>query len=151
MDQILEALGGILLKAIPTAVLLLVLYFYLKAMLFGPLDRILQRRRELTDGARKAAEKSLEAAEHKTQEFEAKLREARAQVYKEQEEIRRKLLEQQAAQLAQAHAKSEAGVKDAKQTLSNESAAARESLAGSSSTLADQIVAAVFTLSLIHI
>src|SRR5437016_9777836 len=114
MDQMLHDLGGLLLKAIPTMVLLLVLYFYLKAMLFGPLDRIMKQRRELTEGARKAAQHSLEAAEHKTQEFEGKLREARGQVYKEQEEIRRKLLEDQASQLAQAHAKNEAVVKDAK-------------------------------------
>jgi len=145
MDQILQSLGGILLKAIPTAVLLVVLYFYLKAMLFGPLDRIQRERRELTDGTRKAAQKSLETAESKTQEFEAKLREARAQVYKEQEEIRRKLLEDQAAHLAQTRANGDAGVKDSKQALAAESAAARENLAASSATLADQIVAAVFT------
>jgi len=141
----LHDLGGILLKAIPTAVLLLVLYFYLKAMLFGPLDRILKQRHELTEGARHAAEQSLEAAERKTQEFEAKLREARTQVYKEQEEIRRKLLEEQASQLARIRANSEAGVKDAKQSLAAQSAAARETLAASSAALADQIVAAVLT------
>src|SRR5712691_11096254 len=145
MDQMLHDLGGILLKAIPTIILLLVLYFYLKAMLFGPLDRILQQRRELTEGARKAAEHSLEAAERKTREFEAKLREARGQVYKEQEEIRRKLLEEQASQLAQAHTKSEAGVKDAKQGLAAESAAARTSLVASSEALADRIVASLMT------
>ncbi len=141
----LHDLGGILLKAIPTMVLLLVLYFYLKAMLFGPLDRVLKQRRELTDGARKAAQRSLEAAEHKTQEFEAKLREARGQVYKEQEEIRRKLLEDQASQIAAAHAKNEAVVKDAKQGLAAETAAARESLIASSGALADRIVVSLMT------
>src|SRR5437588_7350363 len=120
MDQMLHDLGGLLLKAIPTMALLLVLYFYLKAMLFGPLDRILKQRRELTDGARKAAGHSLEAAERKTREFETKLRDARGQVYKEQEEIRRKLLEEQASQLAQAHANSEGIVKDAKRGLAAE-------------------------------
>jgi len=139
----LHDLGGILLKAIPTVVLLGVLYFYLKAMLFGPLDRILIQRRELTEGTRKAADKSFEAAERKTQEFEAKLREARIQVHKEQEEIRRKMLEEQASQLAQIHAKSEARVKDAKDSLASQSAAAREGLAGSTADLADQIVQAV--------
>ena len=141
----LHDLGGILLKAIPTVVLLLVLYFYLKAMLFGPLDRIIKQRHELTEGARKAAERSLEAAERKTQEFEAKLREARGQVYKEQEEIRRTLLEEHASQLAQTRAKSEAGVKDAKQSLATESAAVRVSLTASSDALADRIVASLMT------
>ena len=36
MEQTLQALAGILLKAIPTIFLLLFLYFYLKLMLFGP-------------------------------------------------------------------------------------------------------------------
>ena len=50
MDQTLHALGGILLKSIPTVVLLLFLYFYLKSMLFGPLTRVLKQRDELTAG-----------------------------------------------------------------------------------------------------
>jgi F-type H+-transporting ATPase subunit b len=145
MDQTLQALGGILLKAIPTAVLLLVLLFYFKAMLFGPLDRILEQRRELTEGARQAAERSLATADQKSREFEAKLREARAQIYKEQEEIRRKWLEDQSAQVAQARAKMEASVKDAKQSLAAEAAAARASLVSDSAALADQIATAVLT------
>jgi F-type H+-transporting ATPase subunit b len=145
MDQTLQALGGILLKAIPTAVLLLVLLFYFKAMLFGPLDRILEQRRELTEGARQAAERSLATADQKSREFEAKLREARAQIYKEQEEIRRKWLEDQSAQVAQARAKMEASVKDANQSLAAEAAAARASLVSDSAALADQIATAVLT------
>jgi F-type H+-transporting ATPase subunit b len=145
MDQTLQALGGILLKAIPTAVLLLVLLFYFKAMLFGPLDRILEQRRELTEGARQAAERSLATADQKSREFEAKLREARAQIYKEQEEIRRKWLEDQSAQVAQARAKMEASVKDARQSLAAEAAAARASLVSDSAALADQIATAVLT------
>jgi F-type H+-transporting ATPase subunit b len=90
MQETLQALGGILLKAIPTVILLIILHFYLKAMLFGPLDRIMQRRRELTEGARKIAEDSLAAAARKADEYEAKLRDARAVVYKQQEEIRKR-------------------------------------------------------------
>lgn len=143
MDQTFQALGGILLKAIPTAVLLLLLYFYLKAMMFGPLNRILTERRELTDGARKAAEKSLAAAEHKAQEFEAKLREARTQIYKEQEEIRKAWLAEQSVQLEQARAKSDGAVKQAKQGVAKEAATARQSLNEASSVLADQIATAL--------
>src|SRR5579863_10050257 len=104
MEQTLEALSGILLKAIPTAFIFLLLYFYFKAMLFGPLDKVLKQRQELTEGARKAAENSLAAAERKTQEYEAKFRDARAAVYKDQEETRRQWLEEQASQVAKARA-----------------------------------------------
>ena len=70
MEQTFQALETILLKAIPSAILLLVLYFYLKAMLFGPIAKVLKQREELTKGARKAAEQSLARAEQKAKESE---------------------------------------------------------------------------------
>jgi F-type H+-transporting ATPase subunit b len=143
MEQTIQALGGILLKAIPTIVLLLILHFYLKYQLFAPLEKVLKQRRELTEGARKAAEDSLAAAERKAQEYESKLREARAQIYKEQEEIRRRWLEDQAAQMAQARGRAETVVKDAKYAIATEVATARQNLFETSSTLADEIAAAV--------
>jgi F-type H+-transporting ATPase subunit b len=141
MEQTLQALGGILLKAIPTVLLLIFLHFYLKLMLFRPLERTLEERRELTEGARQAAAKSLEAADRKTRELEAKLHQARTQVYKEQEETRRRWLEDQAAQIAEARARMEAAVKEARHALKEEAAAARRRLLDTASELADQIVA----------
>src|SRR5260370_16969179 len=90
MEQTLQALSGILLKAIPTVFLLIILHFYLKAMLFRPLQKVLKQREELTAGARRAAEQSLAAAERKAQDYKTKLRDPRAEVYKEQEETRRR-------------------------------------------------------------
>lgn len=145
MEQMVQALGGILLKAIPTSVLLLLLYAYFKAMLFGPLEKIQKQRQELTEGARQTAAQSLAKAEKKAQEFEAKLQDARSQVYKEQEEQRRKWLEAQAAQIAEARAQQEKVVKDAKFALAAESAGARQALLDTSGQLADQIAAAVIS------
>lgn len=143
MEQIIQSLGGILLKAIPTVLILLLLHFYLKAMLFGPLARTLKERDELTVGARKAAEQSLAAAERKAQEYESKLREARAEVYRQQEETRRRWLEEQTAQIAEARERSEGVVKDAKYQLASEAAGARKNLLDTSGALADQIATAV--------
>jgi F-type H+-transporting ATPase subunit b len=143
MEQTLQALGGILLKAIPTVLLLLILHAYLRAMLFRPIERMLQQRSELTDGARKAASDSLVAAESKAQEYEAKLREARAAVYKEMEETRRRWLADQAAQIDQARLSAGAMVRKAKDEIAAEASAARATLAQTSSTLADQIATAL--------
>lgn len=143
MEQTLEALGGILLKAIPTAFILLLLYFYFRAMLFGPLDKVLKQRHDLTEGARKIAEQSLAAAEQKTQEYEAKFHDARTVVYKDQEETRRKWLEEQAGQVATARSASEKTVQAARDGIAAEMAAARQSLLSSSEQLADQIAAAL--------
>jgi F-type H+-transporting ATPase subunit b len=143
MEQTFQALQGILLKAIPTAVLLLVLYFYLKAMLFAPLAKILKEREALTKGARKAAEQSLERAEQKAKEYEDKLRDAKSEVYRDQEETRKKWLADQAAQLTQAKANAEASMNTAREGIAQEVATARHSLAETSSAVADQIATSV--------
>jgi|SRR5690349_15404836 F-type H+-transporting ATPase subunit b len=143
MQETLNALGGILQKASITIVLLIILHFYLKAVLFGPLDRVMQKRRELTEGARKIAEDSLAAATRKADEYEAKLRDARAAVYKQQEEIRKRWLDEQAQQVADARGRSEATVKTAREAIAQDVAAARKSLQDTSATVADQIVAMV--------
>jgi F-type H+-transporting ATPase subunit b len=145
MAQTLQSLGGIILNALPTVFLLVILHFYLKVMLFRPLDKMLKQRHDLTEGARRTAEASLAEADRKAREYEAKLREARAVVYKEQEETRKRWLEDQAAQLAQAQARSEAAVKAAREALAGDAAAAKLDLQKSSVTLADQIATAVLS------
>ena len=145
MDQTLHALGGILLKSIPTVVLLLFLYFYLKLMLFGPLTRVLKQRDELTAGTRYAAQKSLKDAERKVSEYEAKMREARAEVYREQDETRKKWLTDQASQVEGARERTGQTVHQAKEQMTVEVTAARQTLAESSSALADQIATAVLS------
>lgn len=139
----LQALAEILLKSTVTIVLLIILHFYLKAVLFGPLDRVMQKRRELTEGARKIAEDSLAAATRKADEYEAKLRDARAAVYKQQEEIRKRWLDEQAQQVAEARARSESTVKAAREAIALDAAAARKSLEDTSAAVADQIIAMV--------
>jgi F0F1-type ATP synthase membrane subunit b/b' len=139
MEQTLQALGAILLKAIPTICLLLLLHFYFKAMLFGPLEKILKQRDELTGGARKAAQESLTAADEKQRKYEAKFREAKGEVYRAMEETRRGWLEDQAAQIADSRRQSENSVRAAKQQVAAEADAARKDLAESSSALGDRI------------
>lgn len=143
MEQTLHALAGILQKAALTVALLLLLHFYLKAMLLGPLEKVLKERDRLTKGAREAGAQSRAAADKKTQEYEAKLREARAEVYKEQEEIRRRWLEDQASEVAQARERNAAAVRRAREEIVAEAAAARRSLTESSGALADEIATAV--------
>ena len=143
MEQTLQALSGILLKAIPTAIILLVLHFYLKAMLFRPLQKMLKEREALTKGARKAAEESLAAAESKAQEYEAKFRDARAEVYREQEETRKVWIEDQASQVAEGQARTAETLAAARKQLEQETALAKASLVDTSAALADKIATAV--------
>ena len=40
MEQTLQALGGLMVRAIPTMLFLVFLYYYFKLMLFGPLEKL---------------------------------------------------------------------------------------------------------------
>jgi F-type H+-transporting ATPase subunit b len=143
MEQTLQALSGILLRAIPTTVLLIVLHFYLKAMLFRPLQKMLKRREELTAGARKAAEASLAAAERKAEDYETKFRDARSEVYREQEETRRVWIEDQAKQVAAGQVRTSESLAAARKQMEAETASAKASLVDTSAALADKIATAV--------
>ena len=143
MEQTLRALGEILQKASVTIVLLIVLFWYLRAMLYGPLEKILKQRDDLTEGTRKGAANSLAEADRKTAEYEARIRDARSEVYREQEELRRQWLDEQASQVAGAHERSSKHVQSARQQIAAEAAAARQSLDGAIGALADQIATAV--------
>lgn len=130
-------------KAIPTIILLILVFWYFRSMLFGPLRQILKQRADLTEGARRAAEKSLALAEEKQREYEQKFADARAGVYKLQEETRRKWLEEQAAQVAEVRKRSEAAMNAAKERIASEASAARANLTETSAGLASEIVSTI--------
>lgn len=145
MEQTLQALAGILQKATLTIGLLVILHFYLKAMLFKPLEKVLKQRDDLTEGARRGAERSLAEANRKAEEYEAKLREARAEVYHEHEEMRRRWLEDQTAQIAESKKNAAVAVAKIREEIRAEAIAVRQTLAETSGTLADQIATAVLS------
>jgi F-type H+-transporting ATPase subunit b len=139
MDATLHAVAGILLRAIPTFLLVIFLHFYLKTMFFKPLEKVLKQRYDATEGARKLAEQSFERAAAKTAEYEAALRAARAEAYRAQERLYKELQEREAAQLAAARAQAEAAIRKAKALLASDVVAAQASLAQESEALASQI------------
>ena len=137
MDAILASLGELLLRAVPTFLLVVFLHFYLKFVFFAPLDKVLAARSEATSGARAAAQTSLETASRKAAEYEAAMRAARSEVYKEQEESRRVLRQQQARRNASEM------VKQARVQLADEVAGAKNLLAGESDRLASAIAQSI--------
>jgi F-type H+-transporting ATPase subunit b len=139
MDETLRQLGGILLRAVPTFILVVLLHFYLKFIFFKPLSRILRQRYEATEGARKLAEASLAKAAEKAAEYEAALRAARAETYKELEQLRRQLQDDRAVGVREARNRAEAAISEAKATLADEVAELKKSLEAESDALADQI------------
>jgi len=147
MDATLHALGGILLNAVPTFLLVVFLNFFLKAVFFKPLERVLEKRYELTEGARKRAEQALQLAAAKTAEYEAALRSARAEIYQAQESLHKQLEERRAAELLAARNRAEEVVGQAKARLEADVQGLRSGLGQQSESLADQIVETILRRS----
>ena len=139
MDETLRQLGGILLRAIPTFVLVILLHFYLKFVFFKPLAKILKERYDATEGARKQAEASLAKADQKAAEYEAALKAARAETYKELEQLRRNLQEDRAARLRESRSRAEATATQAKAALRAEVEDLKKGLEAESDALASRI------------
>jgi F-type H+-transporting ATPase subunit b len=139
MDAMLHALGGIMLRAVPTFLLVILLHFYLKSIFFKPLQKVLRDRYDATEGARKHAEQSLAQADVKTEQFEKALWAAKGGVYQEQEKAFKALQEQHSAAVAQARAAAEAEIKAARKALAADVAEVKRTLDTESDGLADRI------------
>jgi F-type H+-transporting ATPase subunit b len=143
MDAIITALGGLLLKALPTFLLVLVLHFYLKRVFFAPLDKVLQARHQATEGARAGARATLERASKKAAEYEAAIRAARGELHKEREETRREWREEQTSALGESRRNAAEMVKQARSQLGAEAATAKQSLEAETGRLADEITESI--------
>lgn len=143
MGGTLQALGQILLNAVPTIILLLLLYFYSKYMFFRPMEKVLRQRYEATEGSRKMAEEALQRATARTAEYETALRAARSEVYQAQEVLHRQLQERETAQLTAARQAAEAALKEARAQLALDVEQAKATLGRESDALASQITESI--------
>ncbi|HYM76476.1 MAG TPA: ATP synthase F0 subunit B [Candidatus Dormibacteraeota bacterium] len=140
MDQTLHQLGELLLGAVPTVILLAVLYALYTAIVHKPLQRVLAERRSKTEGAVEKSKADISAAEARTSEYEQKLREARATVFRAQEARRQAALQARSSALNEARTKAQAQVQAAKADIETDRAAAEKGLQGEAAALAQEIV-----------
>ena len=143
MDQTLRQVGELLLGAIPTVIILLLLYAAYAFLVGHPLRRILAQRRGLTEGAILKARADVAAAEARTAEYEAKLREAKSAIFKAAEARRHAAQQARDAVIAQAREAAHQQIRAAQVALEQEMAAARTTLQSESERLASQIIQAV--------
>jgi F-type H+-transporting ATPase subunit b len=139
MDQVLHSFAGLLLKALPTFILVVVLHFYLKRVFFKPLDKVLQDRDEATEGTRRRAEQSRERAASLAADYEAALSAVRRDIYQEQDETRRRSNQERASAIEESRARAAGMVRQAKAELAEQAASAKVTLAGESDRLAGEI------------
>ena len=137
--EILLQIGSLILQAVPTVVLVLIFFLFMRSQFFGPLQRVMDERSRRIEGARREAESSRAAAEEKKKAYQDALRNARAEVYAQQEAARRTVLDERAKAVREARARANGRVKAAKERLAGEMASVRAQLEKESDALGAEI------------
>jgi F-type H+-transporting ATPase subunit b len=140
MDQTLRQLGELLLGAVPTVILLALLYALYTRIVHKPLRRVLEERRSRTEGAVEKSRADIAAAEARTAEYEQRLREARATVFRAQEARRKSALDARTAALNEARKKAQTQVQAAKADIRKDRDAALGGLQKEAQSLAVEIM-----------
>ena len=143
MEHTLQQLGELLLGAIPTVVLLLMLFGAYRVLLGGPLERVLKERYSRTEGALEQSKRDIAASEARTAEYEQRLREARTAIFTAMERRRQQALEARGAAAAQARAAADGKVKQARTEIEKETEIAKNGLQQEAERLAGEIIRAV--------
>jgi F-type H+-transporting ATPase subunit b len=140
MDETLRQLGELLLGAVPTVILLAVLYALYTTIVHKPLRLVLEERRSKTEGAVEKSRADIAAAEARTAEYEQRLREARAVVFRAQEARRQAALQARTNAVNEARSKAQAQVQAAKEDIENDRATAQAGLQADVAALAQEIM-----------
>jgi F-type H+-transporting ATPase subunit b len=143
--EILQQIGSLILQAVPTILLVLIFFLFLKSQFFGPLQKVMEERDKRIEGARKEAETARAAAEEKKKAYQEALRKARAEVYAEQDAARRAVLDERARIVREARARANERVRAAKDNLAAELAAARKQIEAESQILGTRIAQAILS------
>ncbi|MCI0628465.1 MAG: ATP synthase F0 subunit B [Acidobacteria bacterium] len=139
MDTILTQLKILILQAVPTVLLVVLFYFFLKFNFFRPLEKVLTEREARTEGARRSAEQAQADAKEKSHAYEAALRSARVTIYAEQEAARRSALRERDTRIREARNQAMEEVRAARERLDEEMEQAREEVAKESVRLGAEL------------
>jgi F-type H+-transporting ATPase subunit b len=143
MEATLNELVQLLIKSIPTIAFFIFLCIYLNLVYFKPIAKVLEERRNQTEGSRELAQKAFEAADKKTTEFERALQLARIEISQENEAIRKQWTAEQENTLARARADAEKRLAEAKAALALEIERAKSDLDVNVDELSTRILEAV--------
>ena len=143
MNDTLQQLRGLLLGSIPTIFLFFLVVVLYQFLVYRPLTRVLNERRERTEGAIEQAHAAIAAAAAKTQEYEAQLRAARARIFQARQKKQEEWNHARDRAIAEAHEAAQRQIEDAKTALQVQSNAARQTIEASVDDLAGEILRAI--------
>jgi F-type H+-transporting ATPase subunit b len=138
--DILHSLGQLFLGSVPTIIVVLLLYFFLRWAFFTPIQKAMSERDARMQGARKEAAAVEAAAKQEMDAYHAALRKARGEIFAEQEAARHHALEDRAKLLKAMRARSQEEVEAAKKRINSELEIARAQVERDAPALAGEIV-----------
>jgi F-type H+-transporting ATPase subunit b len=141
--EILHQLGELFLEAVPTVVIVLLFYVFMRWAFFGPIQKAMAERAARIEGARAEAASVEAAAKQELDTYHEALRKARAEIYGEQEAAREVALDERAKLLKAMRSRSQEDVAAAKKKIAADVAAARAEIERQAPALADQIARAI--------
>jgi F0F1-type ATP synthase membrane subunit b/b' len=143
MNVIFNQLAHLFLQAVPTVILVFLLFVILEGIFFRPLMAVMKKREESTVGALARAREQAAAAATKTGEYDAAFQAARQEVYRQREADRHANLEERDAALRMARDQAEVLIREAHAALAAEVARAKTELGAACHPLAEEISASL--------
>ena len=143
MEKTFNQLIDLVLGAVPTMVILVILYVFLRIVFFGPLQKLLKERHDATEGRQKEAQKSVAAAEAKAGDYTAAFEQARGELLRAREVARQEALQARAALVAKSRAAATERIQAAVAGIDSDVAVARQQLGAESQELAESITGAI--------
>lgn len=141
--ELLHQLGELFLGAVPTVVIVLLFYFFLRWAFFTPIQKAMAERSALIEGARAEAAQAEAAAKQELDAYSEALRKARAEIFAEQEAARQVVLDERAQLLKSMRMREQEEVQKAKAQIDVELATARAEVDRETPALASDIARVV--------
>jgi F0F1-type ATP synthase membrane subunit b/b' len=141
--EIAHQLGKLFLGALPTVIVVLLFYFFLRWAFFGPIQKAMAERNARIEGARAEAAAAEAGARQEMDSYHDALRKARAEIYAEQELARQEANENRTKLIKAMRARATEDVNAAKKKIAAELEIARAQVESETPALASQIARAI--------
>ena len=137
--EILHQLGELFLEAVPTVVIVLLFYFFLRWAFFTPLQKAMAERSAKIEGARAEAAAAEAEAKQELDSYNEALRKARGEIYAQQDDARKVVLDERARLLKAMRGRAQEDVAAAKKRIAGELEAGRKEVERQTPALASEI------------
>jgi F-type H+-transporting ATPase subunit b len=141
--EIVHQLETLFLGAVPTVIVILLFYFFMRWAFFDPISKAMAERSAKIEGARAEAAAAEAGARQELDTYNEALRKARAEIYAVQEAARQEALDSRAKLLKAMRTHAQDDVNAAKKRIAAELEAARTEVERATPELAGQIAQAI--------